>query len=108
MKLEIEIPDSVRLDAGTLRLFRAFMQGMANRRAVGALRYGDKPIAKQKYLSRLEREIKAYRKCGNFEHLLNVANYAFLEGVAPENKKLYFDPNAESVTRGEFGGEVGA
>lgn len=106
MKLELEIPDNVRLDERTLCEFRAFLQGMVNRRVVGALRYGDKPNRKQRYMSRLGREFKAYRKGGNFENLLNVANYAFLESAAPENRKLHFDPSAASATRAEFGAEA--
>ncbi len=105
-QLIIEIPDSVQLDMKTTALYRAFMQGMCNRRVVGALRYGDIPKARQKYLSRLKMELKAYEKHGNFEQLLNIANYAFLEGAAPQNPKLHFDPNAESVTRGKFGGNI--
>ncbi len=100
MTLHIEIPDSVSLDPETTMLFRAFLQGMCNRRVVGALRYSDKPDSRQKYLTRLQLELKAYEKTGNFEQLLNIANYCFLEGAAPQNKKLHFDPNAESVTRG--------
>lgn len=105
-QLIITIPDSVDLDLDTTSLYRAFLQGMTNRRVVGAIRYGDKPKVQQKYLSRLKKELKAYEQNGNFEQLLNIANYAFLEGAAPQNPKLHFDPNAESVTRAEFGGEV--
>lgn len=106
MNLEVRIPDSVNLDHQTTVNYRAFLQLMTNRRVVGALRYGDIPTSRQKYLSRMKKELKAYEATGNLEHLLNIANYAFLEGNAPENPKLHFDPTADSVTRPEFGGEV--
>lgn len=79
--------------------FKHFLQGMANRIAVGRLRYGEADRRK-KYLVRLEMEIDAYKKTGNYEHLLNAANYCFLESIAPHNKKLHFDSAVESVTRG--------
>ena len=103
MILELYIPDSIKLDGRTTVNFRAFLQAMVNRRAVGALRYGDKPSHRQRYMSRMHREIDHYRKDGNFEQLLNIAVYAFLESEAPENSKLHFDPTAASVTRKEFG-----
>lgn len=106
MILEIKFPDSIELDHQTTINYKAFLQLMANRRVVGALRYGDKPDSRQKYLSRMKKELKAYQNTGNFEHLLNIANYAFLEGNAPQNPKLHFDPTADSVTRKEFGGEL--
>jgi len=105
-QLIIEIPDSVTLDMRTTMEFRAFLQGMTNRRVVGALRYGDRPNSRQKYLTRLKKELKAYEKDGNFEQLLNIAVYAFLEGYSPQNLKFHFDPNAESVTRKELGGNI--
>lgn len=105
MILELNIPDSISLDHGTTVEFRAFLQAMVNRRCVGALRYGDRPDRRQRYMSRLFRELDAYKKSGNFEQLLNIAVYAFLESAAPENNKLYFDPRAASVTRSEFGGK---
>ena len=103
MILEIRIPDSIPLDPRTAIELRAFLQGVVNRRCVGDLRYGDRPKAKQRYMSRLGRELRAYRRDGNAEQLMNIAVYAFLESAAPENKKLHWDPTADSVTRSEFG-----
>ena len=51
----------------------------------------------------MKRELRAYIQDGNFEQLLNIAVYCFLESAAPENPKLHFDPTADSVTRAEFG-----
>ena len=106
MILEIYIPDSIALDPDVIVERRAFLQAMTNRRCVGALRYGDRPKKRQRYLSRMARELRFYRQAGNFEQLLNIGVYAFCESVAPENPKLHFDPTADSVTREEFGGNI--
>lgn len=103
MKIELNVPDSIPLDPKVTREMQAFLQAFVNRRCVGALRYGDRPQRRQKYMSRLEREVAAYRASGNFEQLLNVAVYCFLESVAPENRKLHWDAAVESITRVEFG-----
>ncbi len=106
MVIELHIPDSIPLDQRVTVEFRAFLQAVVNRRCVGALRYGDTPRAYQRYMMRLSMEFRAYKHNGNFEHLLNIAVYAFLESFAPENKKLYFDPAAASATRAKLGGNI--
>jgi hypothetical protein len=99
MVFEVRFPDSVQLDSRSLVEYKFFLQAMANRRVVGGIRYGDKPKSKQKYMTRLGKELKAYRATGNVEHLINIANYAFLESVAPEHKHQHWDASVESVTR---------
>lgn len=106
MTLELHIPDSIPLDPQTTANFRGFLQAVVNRRCVGVLRYGDKPRAKQRYMDRGGREWREYRRTGNFEHLLNVAVYCFLESEAPQNKRFHFDAGVGSVTREEFGGNI--
>lgn len=106
MTIEIKIPDSLRLDTQTLTQYRAFLQTLMNRRVVGGLRYSQRPKRKQRYLTRIRLELKAYERTGNFEHLLNIANYCFLESEAPENRKFHFDPNADSATRPVVGGSI--
>src|SRR4051812_39637831 len=82
--------------------FKSFVQWMVNRLGVGGLRYG--PARKtQRYHERVEVELKAYRKTGNQEHLINIANYALLEMQAPGVKDAYMDASVGSVTRGKFG-----
>lgn len=107
MKIEIAVVDSLagRMDREEMAAFARFLQQMMNRRTVGCLRYGS--IKKQqKYMSRLAAELKAYREQGNYEQLLNIAVYAFLESFAPENKRFHFDAAATSVTRKKFGGNI--
>ena len=103
MIIELRIPNSISLDLEVTQEFTVFLQAVVNRRCVGALRYGDKPQARQKYLTRLRKELQVYRQSGNFEQLLNIAVYCFLESAAPENKKFHFDPAAASATREEMG-----
>jgi hypothetical protein len=104
---EVSIPDSFDMDHVALVSFFHFLQQIANRRAVGAIRYerNGVPDRRKKYLARLKRELAAYEKSGNHEQLVNIATYAFLESYAPENARYHFDPTAESVIdRKELGG----
>lgn len=97
----VKAPDSIDLPVDENVDFQFFLQLMMNRRTVGFLHYG--PINyKQKYLTRMIKELEAYKKTGNAEQLINIANYAFLEWHAPENRKYHFDNHADSVTRGKI------
>lgn len=81
--------------------FAKFVQQMANRLMQGFCRYG--PADKhQMYMTRIEMEMKHYKRTGNAESLINIANYCLLETLEPENKKFHFDNKAESVTRGKI------
>jgi hypothetical protein len=105
IKLEVYYPESVVIDVGAKELqdFQGFIQAMFNRRFVGSLRYGKKATSRQKYMTRLGKELAAYRREGNLEQLFNIAVYAALESMAPENKKFHFNTTVDSVTRGEMG-----
>lgn len=102
MNLPVTIPDSSTLPRAEAASFGLFLQRMANRIAVGFPRYGS-PHRRKKYLSRIERELEAYKRSGNGEHLFNIANYAYLESEAPEHLDYHFNPEVDSVTRKEFG-----
>jgi|SRR5579863_4306171 len=104
MEITLRIPDSIKLDKNTTSEFVTFLQQVVNRRCVGAVRYGDRPRKEQKYMTRLGMEVKAYKKTGNREQLLNVAVYAFLESFAPEHPKHHHDATVDSVTRKKLGG----
>lgn len=77
---------------------RFFYQRCLDRLCVGALRYGE-PSRRNRHLTRLVKELSAYRRTGNVEHLFNIANYAFLELAAPEHRHPVYDPTVESATR---------
>ena len=104
MTLTLHIPDTLQLQYHTEE-YRCYLQAMLNRILVGELRYGP-PNRRKKYMRRMKLELRAYAREGNFEQLLNLCNYAYLESVAPENRKLYFDPAAASATREELGGHI--
>ena len=97
---EIFISDKIRFPHP--ERFVSFLQKVANRRMQGQSRYGD-PHAGRLYLTRLAAELKAYRKTGNAEHLLNIAVYAHLEMEAPEHPRAHLDATVVSVTRRLFG-----
>lgn len=79
-----------------------FLQGMVNRLAVGSIRYGF-PTPGQRYMSRMQAEVEAYVKTGNREHLINIANYAYLENIVPEHEHSHYADKVESATRKRFG-----
>ena len=100
MEITLKIPESLEkiLDHQTTVNFAAFLQAVVNRYCVGAIRYGD-PTKRKEYLYRLYGEIIVYAQRGNFEQLLNMAVYCFLESEAPQNPKFHFDNTVDSVTR---------
>jgi hypothetical protein len=75
-----------------------FVQRMTNRIVTGHIRYG-LPSRRHSYLTRMTLELKAYKKTGNAGHLINIANYCYLENECPENNKYHFDNTVDSVTR---------
>jgi hypothetical protein len=100
MIIELKWPDSLKCLNRELLDFKFFLQRMVNRKAQGGVRYGE-IHRRQKYMTRMIKEVEAYKKSGNAEQLLNIAVYAFLEWHAPENTKFHFDNTAKSVTRRE-------
>lgn len=96
--IPLEIPDSISLSQNTKQNFKFFAQAMLSRIFVGEVRYG---VAhrRKRYLDRLEKEVAAYRRTGNLEHLFNAANYCVLECIAPQHPKHHLDATVDSVTR---------
>lgn len=100
MEGKLWLSDKFRTD---WKHFLEFVQHQANRLAFGYAQYEAKtkgPVKQNKYLTRMDRELKAYKRSGNREHLLNLANYAWLETQAPEHKNFHWDNSVDSVTRG--------
>lgn len=123
MQIIIEVPDSL---VNTKRetdwiYWKSFLQSMTNRYCQGACRYG-KLDKRQEYARRLYLELEIYlgifnvfnnttqkldawwkrlrrEKSGNFEQLLNIAVYCFLESEAPQHPRFHFDNKVKSVTR---------
>jgi hypothetical protein len=99
MDAKVFLPESAR-QIDDVWDFLVYLNRQAARWFQGYCRYGN-PKRSSRYLSRLKSEVLAYEKTGNAEHLLNIANYSYLESIAPENRKYHFDPTAESATRGK-------
>lgn len=78
--------------------FSDFIQSMANRIGFGSVRY-DPPSSDQQYMHLIQKEFRAYKRTGNCEHLYNIANYCYLETVAPGNKKFHFKADVKSIRR---------
>lgn len=97
--MEIYWPESISVQFHYRTELKAFIQSIANRAAQGSLRYPGPASKKKKYLTRLKIELREYERTGNFEQLLNLAVYCFLESLAPENPKFHFDNTVDSVTR---------
>ena len=97
MTVQLWCSDKIKLDSKPLFVF---LQQIINRALQGHCRYGSLNKA-QRYMHRLELELKEYKKTGNNEHLLNVAVYCWLESMAPENKRFHFDATVDSATRGK-------
>jgi hypothetical protein len=95
--MQIELFWSDKLKRPDSQLFKAFAQKAVNRLMQGWPRYGFDP--KFRYMTRLEAEVKAYRKTGNCEHLVNAANYAYMESEKPEHPRSHWDTSAKSATR---------
>lgn len=97
--IQFFIPDSLK-STHDVRGFTAFVQHLGSRLQLGGLRYTRRPRREAKYMTRIKLELKAYRRTGNREHLLNIANYCHLECMAPENPRHHFDNSVGSATRG--------
>lgn len=101
--MTLNVTESITYSIDEMLFFKVFLQGMLDRRIVGGLRYGSIK-AKQKYMTRMSKEMKAYKKDGNMEQLLNIAVYCYLEAYAPENPQFHWNAAADSVTRADMGG----
>lgn len=95
MNVTLWLSDKIQIPHDSLS---RFAQQMFNRITVGEVRYGA-PGREKGYMSKMEREVKAYRRTGNREHLINVANFAWLESEWPEHAHHHFDAGVGSVHR---------
>ena len=100
--MEIFWSQSLKITQRAVSQFQWFIQRMANRIMQGQARYGE-PKPGHQWMKRARLELSAYSKSGNAEHLLNAANYCYLESLAPEHKKYHFNNEIESASRGKRG-----
>ena len=70
-----------------------FLQGMVNRMTVSHHKYGKCSEAypdRVNAIKNLEERLKIYKKTGNTELLMDVANFAMIEFMFPRHKKAHF------------------
>ena len=72
---------------------QGFLQGMLNRLAIGALRYG-RDLERYDELATLKRRLAAAEDTRCAEYLIDVANFALLAWLGPETAEW----NRESVS----------
>jgi hypothetical protein len=97
---------SDKLGLPKFRIFHEFLRQQAFRLQQGHAQYGG-PERRQQYMKRMKLEVDEYVKTGNVEQLYNIANYALLESVCPQNPKFHRDTLIDSVTRNHIKGGGG-
>lgn len=73
---------------------KTFVQGMADRMAVGFFKYGrhaDSEGMGVDFLESLKLRLAAYEETGNTEFLMDVANIAMIEFLHPSVEGAYFE-----------------
>lgn len=77
-----------------------FLQCMVNAMCMSAFKYGDVTQKQSmKSLDRINDEIEAFKKDGNLEHLVNVANWAMIRFMYPCGNEQYAGTDSKESTR---------
>lgn len=77
----------------------AFIQKMVARMTVSGAKYGEVSSFyphQGDALTQLRERLRLYQDTGNTEHLVDVANYAMIEFMAPAHPDAHYDPDTES------------
>lgn len=77
-----------------------FEKLMRNRLILGSMRYGllnDPKKPQWDRLSRIEKEVQAYKNDGNLEHLVEIANHALLEFEEGVHPNKHWAPSDDGV-----------
>ncbi len=72
---------------------RAFVLGMQNRLIMAGFRYARFADLEKRafdFLEGIEKKLAAYKRTGNTEHLVDLANYAMLEWIWPSHPDAHF------------------
>ena len=88
MELKFHIPDKVLAEVDC-----EFIQGMINRMIVSFYKYGavrDAYPEKVDAIKSLEKRLSNYKESGNKEWLMDAANFAMIEFMAPRHKNAHF------------------
>lgn len=78
-----------------------FIEHMVNAMCMSAFKYGDvKEVCGKVAIEKMNKEIEMFMEDGNTEHMVNVANYAMLRYMFPQEGERYIgtDSNKSVVT----------
>lgn len=67
-----------------------FIEHMVNAMVMSAFKYGDvKEVCGKVAIEKMNKEIEMFMEDGNTEHMVNVANYAMLRYMFPQERESY-------------------
>lgn len=67
-----------------------FIEHMVNAMVMSAFKYGDvKEVCGEVAIEKMNKEIEMFMRDGNTEHMVNVANYAMLRYMFPQEGEAY-------------------
>jgi hypothetical protein len=97
-RISFKWADDVPLD----QIDRDFIQGMFNRMIFGFHKYGHMRRAHDRpdNLKNIDTRKKMYKKTGNTEWLMDVANFAMMEFAKPAHHKAHFRATSASESPG--------
>lgn len=73
-----------------------FIEHMVNAMVMSAFKYGDvKEVCGEVAIEKMNKEIEMFRKDGNTEHMVNVANYAMLRYMFPQEGEAYIGTDSD-------------
>lgn len=77
-----------------------FIEHMVNAMVMSAFKYGDvKPVCGKVAIENMNKEIEMFMKDGNTEHMVNVANYAMLRYMFPQEGEMYIGTDSDKSVR---------
>lgn len=84
-----------------------FVQKMRNRIVVSHYKYGWMSLTYPEIgdaIASLEERLELYKKTGNTEHLVDVANFAMIEYLHPRHPNAHFEGTDSDASPGVVGG----
>lgn len=88
-------------DVKKMNVDDTFIKHMVNAMCMSAFKYGDvKEVCGKVAIEKMNKEIEMFMEDGNTEHMVNVANYAMLRYMFPQEGERYIgtDSNKSVVT----------
>jgi len=88
-------------DVKKMNVDDTFIEHMVNAMCMSAFKYGDvKEVCGEVAIEKMNKEIEMFMEDGNTEHMVNVANYAMLRYMFPQEGERYIgtDSNKSVVT----------